>query len=181
MIVEAATPIRSRWHNDVLRRVAGLALTSILLVACAAEPATGAGGRAALVVRHGDGSLQTACVSFDGDTITGEDLLKQSGLALGLDAANALGTLVCSIDGEGCDFPQQACLCQCDRPGSCAYWAYFGWDRQRGDWTYAVQGARMRQLHDGDLDAWIWLTSTGPEAVEAALPKDVDFEKVCPK
>ena len=85
------------------------------------------------------------------------------------------------IDGEGCAFPEESCLCQCDQPGSCGYWAYFDWDEERASWIYAAQGARQRLLGDGDLDAWVWLTSTGPEAVEAALPKDVGFEEVCPK
>jgi hypothetical protein len=161
--------------------IGGLALGVIALAACASTSTTGAGGRAGLVVRHGDGRLQTACVSFQGESISGEDLLAGSGFDRRLDAANALGSLICSIDGEGCAFPEEACLCRCDQPGSCGYWAYFVWDEQRGSWSYASQGARVRLLRDGDLDAWVWLTSTGPEAVEAALPEDVGFEEVCPE
>ncbi len=163
------------------RIISALALLVILLAACGPTSTAGVGGRAGLVVRHGDGRLGTACVSFEGDAISGEDLLAGSGFDLRLDAANALGALICSIDGEGCAFPEESCLCQCDQPGSCGYWAYFVWDEQRTSWTYAAQGARQRLLRDGDLDAWVWLTSTGPEAVEAALPKDVGFEEVCPK
>jgi hypothetical protein len=157
----------------------GLGLLVALLAGCASAPQTGGGGRVALIVRHGDGQLETACVSYEGESISGEELLATSGFAVRLDAANAMGSLICSIDGEGCAFPEEPCLCQCDQPGACGYWAYFGWDPQRGAWTYAAQGARLRQLHDGDLDAWVWLTSTGPDAAMAAIPQDIAFEDVC--
>lgn len=160
--------------------IGGLALMAVTLAACTPTSTTGAGGRAGLVVRHGDGRLETACVSFEGDTISGEDLLAGSGFDLRLDAANALGSLICSIDGEGCAFPEESCLCQCDQPGSCGYWAYFVWDKPLVSWTYAAQGARARLLRDGDLDAWVWLTSSGPDAVNAALPQDIAFSEVCP-
>ena len=159
--------------------IGSLTLCVVVLTACVATSTTGAGGRAGLVVRHGDGRLQTACVSFQGDTISGEDLLAGSGFDVRLDAANALGSLICSIDGEGCAFPEESCLCRCDQPGSCGYWAYFVWDGQRASWSYASQGARLRLLGDGDLDAWVWLTSSGPEDVAAALPQDVAFEDIC--
>ena len=163
------------------RFTGGLALCVMALAACLPASTTGAGGRAGIVVRHSDGRLRTACVSFQGGTISGEDLLAGSGFDLRLDAANALGSLICSIDGEGCAFPEESCLCRCDQPGSCGYWAYFDWDEERGSWSYASQGARLRLLSDGDLDAWVWLDSTGAEAVEAALPEGVGFEQVCPK
>ncbi len=160
--------------------VAGFGLLAVFAAACASAPTEGEGGRAGLIVRHGDARLVTACVAFEGESISGEELLARSGFDIRLDAANALGSLICSIDGEGCAFPEKPCLCRCDQPGACGYWAYFGWDLQTGSWTYAAQGARQRQLHDGDLDAWVWLDSTGPEAVTAALPQDVTFKDVCP-
>jgi hypothetical protein len=159
--------------------VAGFALVAGCLSACASTPSVGAGGRVGLVIRHADGRTETACVAFDGDSISGEDVLSQSGLDVRLDASNAMGSLVCSIDGEGCAFPEEPCLCQCDQPGACGYWAYFGWDAELG-WVYASQGARLHRLSDGDLDAWVWLTGTGPEAVRAALPQGVSFQDVCP-
>ncbi|HET7011268.1 MAG TPA: hypothetical protein VFI11_10870 [Anaerolineales bacterium] len=123
--------------------------------------------------------MQTACIEFSGESLTGEELLLDSGLDVRLDMANAMGSMVCSIEGDGCSFPEEPCLCECSLPGSCGYWAYFGWDDERQAWTYAPLGARARQLSDGDIDAWVWVESTGPEAVEAALPEGISFEEVC--
>ena len=160
-----------------------LLVASLVLAACApatTAPSPTGSGRAGLVVRHRDGGQQTACVEFSGNGITGEELLLQSGLDARLDMGNALGSLACSIDGEGCAFPEEPCLCECDAPGACGYWGYFGWDEERDSWTYAVLGARLRRLQDGDLDAWVWLDSTGPEVVAAALPEGISFDQVCP-
>lgn len=152
----------------------------LLTSACAigAGPTPMPEGRVGLVVRHSDGRVETACVPYSGD-VTGEDVLLQSGLEVRMDMANALGSLVCSIDGEGCAFPEESCLCECDQPGACGYWAYFGWDAARNSWIYNALGARARRLTDGDLDAWVWLESTGPDAVAAALPEGMTFEGVC--
>ena len=165
-------PRRLRWVGAV-----GLLL---LLSSCAtaADLTPGPQGRVGLIVRHSDGRVETACVPFSGD-VTGEDVLLQSGLEVRMDMANALGSLVCSIDGEGCAFPEEACLCECDQPGACGYWAYFSWDAARSSWIYNSLGARARHLTDGDLDAWVWLESTGPEEVAAAMPEGITFEGVC--
>lgn len=173
MVLPRPDPLHPRYG------VAALAFLLVALAGCASGATPGAGGRAGVVVSHSDGRLEMACVSFEGDSISGEELLTRSGFEVSLDAANALGSLVCSIDGEGCTFPKEPCLCRCDQPGSCGYWAYFSQNAQGEGWTYSAQGARLRRLHDGDIDAWVWLTSTGPEAVTAALPKDIAFADVC--
>ncbi len=163
-----------------LRR-AGAAAMCLVLAACASatpSSSTPASGRAGLVVGRPDGSFATTCVPFKGSEIAGEDLLRASGYPVTLDAGNALGTLVCSISGEGCRFPDEACLCHCRGVGPCSYWAYFNWDPENG-WTYAVQGARLRMLHDGDLDAWIWLDRSPPGAEFPLLPPEVTFEGIC--
>ena len=43
--------------------------------------------RAALVVRTGDGGVETACVSFTEESISGYDLLQQSGLPIEIEAS----------------------------------------------------------------------------------------------
>ena len=48
----------------------------------AAVSAQGGGSRAALVVRAGDGSVRTKCVSFSESAISGEELLNRSGMTV---------------------------------------------------------------------------------------------------
>jgi len=162
-------------------RRAGSIVVCFLLAACrAATPSPPAsGGRAGLIVGLSDGSFRTSCVTFPGSEISGETLLRQSGLPVTLDPGNALGSLVCSISDEGCNFPDESCLCRCRGAGTCSYWAYFTWDED-GGWSYAVQGARLRQLHDGDLDAWIWLDRSLPSDELPLPPPDLTFDSICP-
>jgi len=158
----------------------GVVAFALLLAACggATPSSTVSSGRAGLIIGHPDGSFTSTCVAFEGNDIRGDDLLRASGLPVTLDAGNALGTLVCSISGEGCGFPDEPCLCHCRGAGPCSYWAYFNWDRDTG-WSYAVQGARLRRIHDGDLDAWIWLDRSLPGAALPLPPPELDFASVC--
>ena len=161
-------------------RRAGAAAFFLLAAACGpnADAPAAVSGRAGLIVGPGDGSFTTTCVAFEDNEFSGEDLLRRSGLSVTLDPGNALGTLVCSIDDTGCRFPDEACLCRCRGAGPCSYWAYFNWDNADG-WTYAVQGARLRRVNDGDLDAWIWLDRSLPSDELPLPPSDLTFESVC--
>lgn len=157
---------------------------AIALAACGSLPAAtapGAPNRAGLVIVHGAGEIRRACVEFQEASISGQDLLRRAGFALELDEANPMGSLVCSIAGEGCDVPAEPCLCRCLGSGTCAYWAYFQRDPEAG-WIYSTQGARARRVGPGDLDGWVWLTSTGPADAEAAARRlqEIRFEDVCP-
>lgn len=159
-------------------------LSTMVLSACAAgstPPASSTPNRAGLVVMHADGSTRTACVEYAGPSLPGEELLSRSGMAVSLDSGNAMGSLVCSIDQEGCAFPSEPCLCGCDSPGACTYWAYFHLDRDAG-WVYSALGAQMRQVGAGDLDAWVWLSSAGTSDSEAVLERlqPFTFDGVCP-
>lgn len=171
--------VPSVWTSTAPRALA-VAAGLILLAACRApsSPVPSAEGRAGVIVGFPDGAFRDACVSFEGGEITGEDLLRQSTLAVTMDARNALGTLVCSIAGEGCNFPDEPCLCRCRGAGPCSYWAYFNWDPENG-WVYAAQGARLRTLRDGDLDAWIWLDRSLPSDEVPLPPSNMTFEGVC--
>ena len=161
----------------------GLAL-AIVLSACAAgstPSAASAPSRAGLVVIHADGSTRMACVEFEGPSLPGEDLLSRSGMAVSLDSRNAMGSLVCSIDQEGCAFPSEPCLCGCVSPGACTYWAYFHLDRDAG-WVYSALCAQMREVGAGEVDAWVWLSSSGTTDTAAALERlqPFTFEAICP-
>jgi hypothetical protein len=110
---------------------------------------------------------------------TGRDLLDGSGLPIVLDERNAMGALVCSIDGQGCSYPSEACFCRCERIGDCTYWAYFV-RLAPGDWVYSSRGVSAQPVGAGELHAWIWLDAslTGTAALD--LLPDVAFEDICP-
>ena len=126
--------------------------------------------RAGLVVVHGDGRVVTACVAFSEEGISGVDLLRRSGLTVTVGAYTGLGYGVCEIDGEGCP-AGQPCFCQCE--GSpCAYWTY-SHRRPDGSWAISGVGAGGWQVHDGDVDGWVW--GDGSTA-----PPIMAFEELCP-
>lgn len=154
------------------------ALASLVLGACGGSANPASPQRAGLVILHGDGTLRQACVEFSEPSISGYELLARSGIAVVVDPRNAMGVLVCSIDGEGCSFPQEDCLCACRGTGACTYWAYFvrGAD---GSWSYSPVGASMRQVSDGDVDAWVWLTHAGAEVPEVPTLPTVDLAALC--
>ncbi len=161
-----------------------LLLIPLLLAACApatpAPPAPAEGpARAGLLIRYPDGGLETYCVEFEEATISGEQLLARAGVEVAADASNPMGVLICGIQGEGCAYPAEDCLCQCRGAGPCAYWAYFVRPPE-GSWTYSSLGASARQVRPGDMDAWVWLS--GGEGEEKRLAKALKpwtFDKVC--
>jgi len=108
---------------------------------------------AGLVIHFPDGRVETACIGFVEDEITGLDLLNRSGLPVTLDYSSGLGAKVCRIAGTGCDFPGENCWCQC-QGSPCIYWNY--WQLRDGQWVYSPLGASDRRLGDGDVDGWVW-------------------------
>jgi hypothetical protein len=164
---------------EILHKLGAAAIMGALvwgLSACAVPPA--AAHRAALAVVHGDGTVQTACVDFDQAEISGLELLDRSGLDYRLDATNPMGALVCRVETEGCDYPAQTCLCQCTLGTACRYWAYFN----RGveaDWVYAVSGPSSRQVHDGEADAWVWLTGDQTSTSVPPTLVGLTFAQIC--
>lgn len=126
--------------------------------------------QAALVVRLDDERVETRCVSFAEETLSGQALLERSGLAYVVDATSA-GVFVCSVEDQGC--PASDCRCQC-RGEPCVYWSY--WRLREGEWQYASVGATLTEVRDGDVQGWSW----GPGSVTAAIaPPAVTFEEVC--
>lgn len=131
-------------------------------------------GRAALVVVRGDGAVERRCVSFEGETATGYDLLVRAGFDVSSEQA-AMGATVCALDGEGCAFPREACFCQC-QGRECTYWSY--WQQgESGDWQYSGAGAGNTRVRNGAVEGWVW----GPGSVsEAPAPPPVTFAELCP-
>lgn len=127
--------------------------------------------RAGLVVRFDDGRVETRCISFAEEQITGYELLRRAALDMEVEEAGA-GVTVCRIDGVGC--PSSNCFCQC-QGDPCEYWSY--WHLQNGEWRYSVSGAATYEVEQGDVEGWSW----GPGSVsEAIAPPVVDFDQICP-
>ena len=145
-----------------------LILTLILVVPVRAQQPDPQ--RAALVVVHGDGSVFSACVAFAEESISSADLLRRSGLEVVLTGYGGLGYGVCAIGGEGC-VTERDCFCRC-RGNPCAYWVS-SHRSPDGSWAISGIGASAWQVHDGDVDGWVW--GDGSTA-----PPVVSFAEVCP-
>jgi hypothetical protein len=158
----------------------GVLMILIILSSCITETDLETISYAGLLVQYADGSQRTICIEFEGSEISGEELLNLSEIPHVSDVTNPMGSKVCSIKGEGCDFPAEKCFCQCDNIGPCTYWAYFALiDGEQ--WVYAPVGAKGRTIHHGDVDAWAWLSKASKdiESVDPTLPV-VTFEEICP-
>jgi len=135
-------------------------------------------GRAGLLIQHGDGSVTTECVSFASEEISGYDLLVASDLPdLSVDVSNSMGTTICSIEGEGCAFPQDQCFCECTGV-PCTYWNY--WQLEGNNWDHSGFGASNSIVRNGDVEAWSWSTTAGDMADEPeSKPPVKTFDEIC--
>lgn len=126
------------------------------------------------MIRFADGSTAELCVALGGETRTGEELLRLSGLEIVSDTSG-LGVRVCSIDGQGC--PRKDCWCECRSLGpDCKYWAYHA--LENGSWRYSGLGAASRSVHHGDVDGWAWGAGTYGAGAE---PPVRTFDELCPR
>ena len=128
--------------------------------------------QAGLIVVHGDGTLTQQCVAFAEESISGYELLKRAGVAMRVEAGS-IGATVCSIDGEGCAFPQESCFCRCEG-GPCTYWSY--WRLADDGWQYQNLGAGNTKVRNGDVEAWHWAEGTPKDAKK---PPPVTFDALC--
>ncbi len=159
-------------------RSAKSAIYSAILLAFAvwllgATPASAQdGAQAGLVIVHGDDSVTTQCVAFAEESITGAELLVRSGLDVAMEASS-MGATICRLDGQGCDYPQESCFCQCE--GSpCVYWSY--WRLGSEGWTYSNLGAGNATVRAGDVDGWRW----GEGRIDRAeSPPAITFDEIC--
>ncbi len=139
------------------------------------QPATPGTHHAGLVIRYGDGHVETYCIAFDEPEITGVEVLERSGVPVIIDPTSSFGQAVCKIDGEGCNFPQEDCFCRCQQVGqNCEYWAYY--HLRDGQWEYSGQGAGTYLVHDGDVEGWAWGSGSPGHGAEPPL---YTFEALC--
>jgi hypothetical protein len=152
-----------------------LGLTFFLLAVTSVAGHTYAEGpnQAGLVVQFGDGRIEARCVAFEGNEISGADLLTRSGLKLIVDTSSGMGITVCQIEGEGCAFPAEPCFCQCTGGDGCAYWNYFYREPGATGWDYSALGAILRKVKPGSVEGWVWGNGHTP-------PDDqLTFETIC--
>src|ERR687885_1544546 len=168
-------PPAARSRRVIFRRQSLLLLLLVgILVPLGKAPAAPPGAHhAGVVVRGADGQVHTACVSFDEPSISGLTLLERAGLDVNVQVSSG-GATVCSIAGQGCYFPSQACFCQCQGGGPCHYWSY--WHLVGGVWQYAAIGAASYQVPPGGVDGWTWAGSSGGDD----RPPVVSFDNICP-
>ncbi|CAN5573688.1 hypothetical protein BH09CHL1_BH09CHL1_35090 [soil metagenome] len=110
---------------------------------------------AAIVVRHGDGSVTYVVVVWPEDEISSFELLSRATISLTTVAFGGLGEAVCTLDGEGCGLSDcRVRLCQTGDPDS-PFWQFFRQDSS-GVWISQPLGASASNVHDGDVDGWSW-------------------------
>jgi hypothetical protein len=160
----------ARWVRLVLL-AASLATFGVAVAGAAASALAGqADRRAGLVVQFSDTDVRKYCFSFEGDSISGLDLLLKSGLDIKVEAYGAMGAQVCKIDATGCDYPSQPCACQSYGPGG-VYWSYH--HLRDGTWRTSIVGASGYTVRPGDVDGWAWSDGAPP-------PETYTFEQICP-
>jgi hypothetical protein len=132
--------------------------------ACDETTAAGELHHAGLVIVFPDGT-DTYCIAFEGDELTGLELLAMTGLPIVDGGFGGLGDAVCRIDDVGCSDPGN-CWCQC-RGADCHYWSYFELDA--GEWDYLQIGASQHRVRDSDVVGWVWGNGrTPPGATSSA-------------
>ena len=124
--------------------------------------------RAGLAVQFSDNKIDTYCISFTDDNITGEDLLDQYSVEMNVPIVKMFypinGAAICKIEDVGC--PSDDCFCD-SPPNNWSYWLI-----QDEVWVYSSVGASNRNLLDGDVDGWHWGAPLNP-------PELITFDEIC--
>ncbi|MFQ5344091.1 MAG: hypothetical protein ACE5F6_21315 [Anaerolineae bacterium] len=153
------------FSKSIIHRASGKGqcprLRFLVILVCLAAglfispPISGQGSvnRAGLVIQHSDGTLFSTCVTFDEPSISGLDLLRRAGVSISQDSSSGLGAMICALGGEGCNYPDENCLCQC-QGATCTYWQY--WHLIEGEWQYSSTGAGDWDVANGSVDGWAW-------------------------
>ena len=150
------------------------AMLAVLAAACgggssATSSTPGAGcvnGKAAhrayVVVTHLSGTSVERCVGFDGDSVTGDVAMQESGIELQTQQYS-FGKAVCQLDNEPKQFTE--CLPK-DQP----YWALYS-ESAGGSWAQAQSGYTDLKLKDGDAMGWRYTPVTASPAPLPSPPR----------
>ncbi len=136
--------------------------------------AQGGDNRAAILVSYDSSRVYTKCVAFSEAEITGEQLLKRTGLLTVMDFSYGMGAAICSIGGVGCAYPKEHCFCKC-QGDSCEFWSYYAWNGNA--WQFLSVGASNHKIGNGALVGWTW--GKGSVAVGGVIPPAVTFDQIC--
>lgn len=169
-----SAPRASRVRRDLLppRRFIP-AVIAFLLILWSSALAQQDTNRAGLVIRYGDGRVETYCVAFAEPSITGAELLRRAGVEVIMEYNASMGEAICKIGGDGCDYPLEPCFCQC-QGADCKYWAYY--HLQEGTWVYSQVGAGNYQVTNGSVEGWAWGAG---EPGQGAVPPVIPFRQIC--
>lgn len=125
-------------------------------VSCAAQSIH----RVALVIQHGDGQMVRRCVAFAEAQLSGEEVLRRSGVPIATqEYGGDLGVAVCQIDGEPAVYAD--CLGDGAPP---VYWTLWTGGSQ---WTLASTGVSRLMLADGDQLGFRYEAGSDPPATAA--------------
>ena len=154
-------------------RRAGAVAAALGLALAAGFATASADGEVGLVIQIGS-EVETHCVAYSGDSISGEQTLKSAGFTV--EQLGSGNRAVCAIDDVGCfdSSSFSSCFCEC-RGRDCTYWAFFTREYGAG-WVYSTMGFNLLQATDGDVHGWKW-GAGGPSSAPA--PVDVTFEQIC--
>ncbi len=125
----------------------------------------------AVVIDDGRNAPTIDCLAVGAGT-TGVQLMNIRAQRLGKPALRFdLSGLLCAIDG----YPAPPA---CGAPaggGAYEYWSY--WGLVNGSWRYATTGPASREVRDGDIEGWHFITGTGTGADNAprVAPSSITF------
>jgi len=108
----------------------------------------------ALIVEHGDGAVIRLCIGFDSSSISGEDILRASGVEFATVNYGSLGDAVCQIDNEPSTYPP-GCF-----SSSSPYWVLFA-SRGGSAWSAADHGISSEQFSNGDAEGFRYDAQSG--------------------
>lgn len=137
-------------------------LSTLLVFAVLLIPSMALASRAGLVIKHSTGVTKELCVEFEGDFVSGLDLLRLSGMNPVLDRG-----FVVEIDGERTKSAWDMV------PGG-SYWSYWFWDN---GWRYSNLGPAYFKVKEGEIQGWELLSGTSslPEVLFGNICKNETF------
>ncbi len=140
---------------------ASLAL-AIVLFGCGGGRTVGTAGtgcanaqdahRAYVVVEHLGGRTVQRCVGFNGATISGATLMRESGLSYQTQTFSGLGPAVCALDGQPAHY--STCF-----PKGQPYWALYVLKDHH--WVNASTGFASIKIGNGGALGWEYEPSSG--------------------
>ncbi len=119
--------------------------------------------RAYVVVEHMSGKVVQACVGFEGDSINGPNLMKNSGVEFRT-TSTSLGLGICQVDNEPAHFDQ------CFPPGA-PYWDLLLDVKGQPTWLESPTGLDQVRVADGGAIGWQYRPQTGSPPALPPLPK----------